>query len=76
MMIFHKNLRKNAEIIEDFVAKILKICLKNVYSSILIRYGGNICTAALTSRLHSLVHDSLQGRRLKLCMLEITVPAL
>ena len=39
MMIFHKNLRKIAEIIKNFVAKILKICLKKMYT--LNRYGGN-----------------------------------
>ena len=39
MMIFHKNLRKIAEIIKNFVAKILKICPKKMYT--LNRYGGN-----------------------------------
>ena len=39
MMISHKNLRKVAEIIKNFVAKILKICLKKMYT--LNRYGGN-----------------------------------
>ena len=39
MMIFHGNLRKITEIIENFVAKILKICLKKKY--ILNRYAGN-----------------------------------
>ena len=39
MMIFHKNLRKFAEIIKISVAKILKICLKKMYT--LNRYGGN-----------------------------------
>ena len=40
MMIFHGNLRKNTEIIENFVAKILKICLKTMYT--LNRYAGNV----------------------------------
>ena len=39
MMIFHGNLRKITEIIENFVAKILKICLKKMYT--LNRYAGN-----------------------------------
>ena len=39
MMLFHKNLRKIAEIIRNFLAKILKICPKKMYT--LIRYGGN-----------------------------------
>ena len=38
-MIFHRHLRKNAEIIRNFIAKILKICPKKVYS--LIHYMVN-----------------------------------
>ena len=40
MMIFHGNLRKITEIIENFVAKILKICLKKMYT--LSRYAGSL----------------------------------
>ena len=39
MMIFHKNLRRIAETIIRFVAKILIFCPKKMYS--LIRYAGN-----------------------------------
>ena len=47
MMIFHGNLRKITEIIENFVAKILKICLKKMYP--LNRYAGNSTLVALLS---------------------------
>ena len=49
MMIFHKNLRKIAEIIKNFVAKILKICLKKMYT--LNRYAGNKRRGAQWSQL-------------------------
>ena len=38
MMIFHQNLRKFAEIFKHFIAKIMKICPKKMYT--LNRYGG------------------------------------
>ena len=39
IMIFHKILRKFAEIMRNFLEKILKICPKKMYT--LNRYGGN-----------------------------------
>ena len=39
MMIFHKDLRKIAEIIRNFLEKVLKICPKKMYT--LNRYCGN-----------------------------------
>jgi len=49
MMICHKNMRKIAEMIRNFVAKNLKIYPKKMYT--LIRYAGNRpCGAAARGR--------------------------
>ena len=47
MMIFRKILRKFAEIMRNFLEKILKICPKKMYT--LNRYGGNRSTSASDS---------------------------
>ena len=57
MMLFHKNLRKIAEIIKYFVAKILKICLKKMYT--LNRYGGNTEVQSNTQQCPS-CHTAVQ----------------
>ena len=44
MTIFYTNLRKIAEMIRNFLAKIVKICPKNVYCT-LNRYAGNMSAA-------------------------------
>ena len=56
MMIFHKNLRKIAEIIKKFVAKILKICPKKMYT--LNRYAGNSVAAAVRQTPHTRIASS------------------
>ena len=52
MMISHKNLRKIAEIMRNFLENFLKICPKKMYT--LNRYAGNSgpvsCTASPSGR--------------------------
>ena len=68
MMIFHKNLRKIAEIIRNFLAKFLKICPKKMYT--LNRYGGNTVSAAQSRQ------DRLDRRRKLRCpgIFEVLLP--
>ena len=61
MTTFHKNLRKIAEIIRNFLAKILKIYPKKMYT--LIRYAGEAWWEVLEQKMASYIarKDPLLG---------------